>query len=235
MVTRALLLLQTGSVLAGAMLVLGTGVSDQPPAVHAVAETALRHPGAVVPTAAPAVVVHLTSPKAAARPAPARKASSPARRTLRPPPRRAAVRSAAVRLPPLTARQRLDRAVARIPSYPGGASWILTTQYGSWGTADWYHDRVYISPTVPSARIYDVVAHEWSHLLSVRGYGGDVDTAVAAMNRWYGGSGLTGAERAADCMARHLGARWTRYTSCQDAHWQDGARRLIAGRPLEGQ
>jgi hypothetical protein len=52
------------------------------------------------------------------------------------------------------------------------------------------------------------------------------------MNSWFGGSGLTGPERAADCMARQLGAQWTHYTSCQDAHWQAGARMLLNGRPL---
>jgi hypothetical protein len=133
--------------------------------------------------------------------------------------------------PVVTPQQRLDAAVARIPGYTG-ATWVLTTSYGSWGTADWYHGRVYVSPLVPASRLYDVVAHEWSHLLSVKAYGGDVDAAMAAMDRWYGGTGLVGAERAADCMAKRLGATWTHYTACTDAHWQDGARILVAGRQL---
>lgn len=129
-------------------------------------------------------------------------------------------------VPRTTPRQRLDAAVARIPGYrPGEASWVLTTSWGSWGTADWYNARVYISPTVPADRIYDVVAHEWSHLLAVSVYAGDVRTAVDALNRWFGPQGV---ERAADCMARVLGAQWTHYTQCNDRHGQDGARRLVS-------
>jgi hypothetical protein len=123
--------------------------------------------------------------------------------------------------------------VGRIPGYlPGSARWVVSDQYGSWGTADWYHGVVYVSPRVPRARLYDVAAHEWSHLVSVRPYAGQVDEAVAAMNAYYGGSRLVGAERAADCMALLLGATWTHYTSCPDARWRDGARRLIRGEQL---
>lgn len=118
--------------------------------------------------------------------------------------------------------------IARIPGYPpGSAQWVVSDAYGSWGTTDWYQGTIYISPRVPQDRLYDVVSHEWSHLLSVAAYGGDVQAATAAMNRWFGGSGLTGAERAADCMARQLGARWTHYTNCQDGRWRAGAARLV--------
>lgn len=133
----------------------------------------------------------------------------------------------------LTTQQQLDLAVARIPGHADPKTrWVLTSAYGSWGTADWYHNIVYVSPTVPSNRMYDVVIHEYSHLQSVAAYSGNVDLAMSAMNGYFGGSGLTGAERAADCMALLQGATWTHYTPCTDAHWRDGARRLIQGERL---
>jgi hypothetical protein len=124
-------------------------------------------------------------------------------------------------------------AVARIPGYsPAAARWVVSDAYGSWGTADWYNAVVYISPRVPQARLYDVAVHEWSHLLSVRTYAGDVDKAVAAMNAYFGGTGLVGAERAADCMALQLGAHWTHYTTCTSPAWRAGAGRLVRGEQL---
>jgi hypothetical protein len=127
----------------------------------------------------------------------------------------------------------LARAIERIPGYHrGDAAWRVTTRFGHWGVTDLSNGVVYISPRVPRSRLYDVVAHEWGHVLSVRAYEGDVQRALDALNRWFGGHGLLGAERAADCMARILGARWTGYTSCQDQHWRDGARRLLARRQL---
>lgn len=136
-------------------------------------------------------------------------------------------------LAPLTVQQELNAAVARIPGHADPkTAWVLTTAYGSWGTADWYRNVVYISPTVPTNRMYDVVIHEYSHLQSVAPYDGQVDAAMSAMNGYFGGSGLTGAERAADCMALLQGATWTHYTPCTDAHWRDGARRLLQGEKL---
>lgn len=136
-----------------------------------------------------------------------------------------------VAAPRLSPQQLLADAVARIPGHPKTV-WVLTRDYGSWGTADWYHDIVYISPDVPAKRMYDVVIHEYSHLLSVAAYGGNVDVAMSAMNGYFGGSGLAGAERAADCMALVQGATWTHYTTCSDNHWRDGARKLVAGQQL---
>jgi hypothetical protein len=52
------------------------------------------------------------------------------------------------------------------------------------------------------------------------------------MNAWFGGSGLTGPERAADCMAILQGATWTHYTTCTNTHWQAGARLLVSGHRL---
>ena len=82
---------------------------------------------------------------------------------------------------------------------------MISNRYpGTWGVTDWYHDTIYISPSVPTGYLPSVVRHEWSHELSVRAYGGDVAGAVRAMNRGFGGPGATGirgAEYAADCMA----------------------------------
>lgn len=132
-----------------------------------------------------------------------------------------------------TTQAALDVAVRRLPGYPAGTvRWVVSSAYGQWGTADWYNDVVYISPRVPSRLLRSVVIHEWDHILSVRDYGGDVDAAVAAMNQLFGGSGLVGAERAADCMARLSGAAWTHYTACASDTWRAGARLLLAGRQL---
>src|SRR5436305_6068554 len=123
--------------------------------------------------------------------------------------------------------------VARIPTYHSGAArWVVSRAYDFWGTADWYHDVLYVSPDVPRSRLYDVAVHEWSHELSVLDYAGDVPAAVTAMDRYFGGQGLVGAERAADCMARVQGAAWTHYTACRDARWRSGARLLLRGRTL---
>jgi hypothetical protein len=127
----------------------------------------------------------------------------------------------------------LNLAIARIPAYVvGSARWIVSNRFGTWGTTDWYHATIYIATDVPTSRLFDVVAHEWGHELSVLDYGGDVDAAVAAMNATFGGSGLTGAERAADCMALLQGATWTHYTSCRDHAWRRAAAKLLAGQRL---
>ena len=127
----------------------------------------------------------------------------------------------------------LNAAIARIPTYhAGAATWVVSSAYDYWGTADWYHDVLYVAPTVPGNRLYDVAAHEWSHELSVLDYGGNVAKAKRAMNAYFGGSHLVGAERAADCMAILQGATWTHYTTCRSLHWRAGARRLVHGHKL---
>ena len=132
-----------------------------------------------------------------------------------------------------SAHRRLDQAVARIPGYPaGGARWVLEAKDGFWGTADWHRGTIYISPRVPASRMYDVVVHEWAHLLTAKVYGGDVQLAKLSTNRFFGGSGLTGAETAADCIARQLGAAWTHYTKCSNPAWHAGAAQLVAGQPV---
>jgi len=127
----------------------------------------------------------------------------------------------------------LNNAIARIPTYRAGTvRWVVSRAYAFWGTADWYHGVLYVSPDVPRSKLYDVAVHEWSHELSVLDYAGDVTTATKAMNAWFGGSDLVGAERAADCMSILQGATWTHYTTCTNAHWRAGARLLVSGKPL---
>jgi len=86
--------------------------------------------------------------------------------------------------------------------------------------------------TMPTDKLYDVAVHEWSHELSVLDYGGDVAAATRAMNATFGGSGLTGPERAADCMSILQGATWTHYTTCTNPAWRASAARLVAGKTL---
>lgn len=127
----------------------------------------------------------------------------------------------------------LNQAIGRIPTYDRSAvTWVVSRDYDFWGTADWYNAVLYVNPDVPRDRLYDVAVHEWSHELSVRDYDGDVRRAKRAMNRFFGGHHLVGAERAADCMAILQGAVWTHYTQCRDRHWRHGARRLVDGRRL---
>jgi hypothetical protein len=193
----------------------------------------------------PAVVVTTPRPVAVPRPAPVTKIATPKPKkrvrkatptaAAKPVSRKPVVRKPVVRTAPqpaLTAAQRLAAVVARIPGYhTGDATWIVTSKYGSWGVTDWKYAIVYISPSVPAKRLYDVAVHEWSHILSLRPYASNTE-AKAAMNRVFGGSGLTGAERAADCMAIRLGAAWTNYTDCTNAAWKAAAAKLVAGQRI---
>jgi len=175
-----------------------------------------------------AAVEHVVRPAAVRRKAPRKAAVRHvrARRVHHVTPRRTPVVVRRVHVSPY---DRMMAAVGRIPGYrKGDATWVISSAYGHWGMADLGRGIVYISPGVPANRMYDVVAHEWSHVLSVKPYDFDAMAAVRAMNGYFGGSGLTGAERAADCMARILGATWTHYTPCSDQHWRAGARTLLA-------
>lgn len=232
MLTRVLLLTQVTTALVGVLLAGNPQLVAEPrPSGSAALVTAMAAgPEPVarpkLPAAHPRPAVHRTLPRKdkVVRPTARHRTSH----------RATTVRRTVVRTRTFTAspQQQMQAAVLRLPGYrPGSTTWVISPAYGSWGTADWYNNTVYISPSVPSYRMYDVVAHEWSHVISVRPYS-DVRTATASMNSWFGGSGLTGPERAADCMARQLGAQWTHYTSCPDAHWQAGARMLLSGQPL---
>jgi hypothetical protein len=128
----------------------------------------------------------------------------------------------------------LQQAISRIPGYGAHrpANWISTSRYGHYGATDLATNNIYVNPGVPSSVLDAVVRHEWSHILSVRAYGGSYPAMMAAANRAFGGSGMTGAERAADCMAIQLGASWTHYTSCSNSQWRAAAARLLSGRRL---
>lgn len=129
----------------------------------------------------------------------------------------------------LSPEQLMMAAVNRIPGYEKGAVvWALTPGLAHWGIATMGGNVVYIAADVPTDRMYDVVAHEWSHILSTLDYGNNAQTAIAAMDRYFGGTGMDGAEIAADCMAKELGAVWTHYTPCNNTHWRNGARVLLA-------
>jgi hypothetical protein len=82
---------------------------------------------------------------------------------------------------------------------------------------------------VPVSLLDSVVRHEYAHVVTVRVYGGQWRLAKSALNAAFGGSGMTGAERAADCMALLMGASWTHYTSCPSSAWRANAQRLLGG------
>jgi hypothetical protein len=162
--------------------------------------------------------------------APARKA--PAAHVVKAPSARAHAVTRTTRPKPVARHSTsLNEAVARIPGYSAHrrARWVLTGRYGHWGATDLANGTVYISPSVPASRLDSVVRHEWAHVLQIRVYGSAAAT-VAGLNAAFGGSGMTGVERAADCMALQLGATWTNYTSCSSPAWQRAAARLLAGR-----
>lgn len=127
----------------------------------------------------------------------------------------------------------LNAAIARIPGYvPGGIRWHVSSRYGHWGATDLATGDIFISPSVGTGHLDAVVRHEYAHVLTVRAYRGDWRAAKSGTNAAFGGSGRTGVERAADCMALALGASWTQYTSCSRRDWQRHAATLLAGRRL---
>lgn len=127
----------------------------------------------------------------------------------------------------------LNAAIRRIPGYrSSGITWTVSSRYGHWGATDMATGRIYISPSVSPGVLDSVVRHEYAHIVTVRDYAGDWRTAKQAANATFGGTGRTGVERAADCMARALGASFTQYTSCGRSDWQAAAGRLLSGRRL---
>ena len=127
----------------------------------------------------------------------------------------------------------LNQAIARIPNYQTGvATWMVTNRYGHWGATDLANGDIYISPNVPASKVYAVASHEYAHARTLYNYGWNLRVANVALNAWFGGGDVTARERAADCMAIAEGATWTSYTSCQNAHWRQGSRILLAGKRL---
>ena len=127
----------------------------------------------------------------------------------------------------------LNQAIAQIPNYQTGvATWMVTNRYGHWGATDLANGDIYISPNIPASKVYAVAAHEYAHARTLYNYGWNLQVANVALNTWFGGGDVTARERAADCMAIAEGATWTSYTSCQNAHWRQGSRILLAGQRL---
>ena len=155
---------------------------------------------------------------------------------------KARARSAARAASPAPARTSwpaLNAAIARIPGYRDGiARWHVTSRYGHYGITDANQPgaaNIYISPTVPADKLYSVAAHEYGHAVVIANYGtgyGPYTRYSRDMVAWFGGTTVTGLERAADCIALRLGATWTNYTGCGDPHWQEGARILLRGGTL---
>lgn len=136
-----------------------------------------------------------------------------------------------------TTQSSLRAAVSRIPSYRAHrpARWVVSARTPRWGQTDWFHNTIYISPSVPGYYLDSVVRHEWSHILQARDYHLHIRLAVKALNRTFGGpghTGIRGAEYAADCMAIQLGATWTYYTACRRPTWRHAAIRLLHGQEL---
>jgi hypothetical protein len=152
---------------------------------------------------------------------------------------RSAVRAASDVAPARTSWPALNQAIAAIPGYRDGiARWHVTSRSGHYGITDANQPgaaNIYISPTVPASKLYSVAAHEYGHAVVIANYGtgyGPYTQYSRDMVRWFGGTTVTGLERAADCIALRLGATWTNYTGCGDAHWQEGARILLRGGTL---
>ena len=153
-----------------------------------------------------------------------------------------AVRSTARATAPAPARTSwaaLNQAIARIPGYRDGiAHWHVTSRFGHYGITDANQPgaaNIYISPNVPLSKLYSVAAHEYGHAVVIANYGtgyGPYTRYSRDMVAWFGGTTVTGLERAADCIALRLGATWTNYTGCGDAHSQEGARILLRGGTL---
>ncbi|MBE3076651.1 MAG: hypothetical protein IMZ75_17255 [Actinobacteria bacterium] len=127
----------------------------------------------------------------------------------------------------------LNQAIARIPNYRSGvATWVVTNRYGHWGATDLANGDIYISPNIPASKVYSVASHEYAHARTLYNYGWNLPAANVALNPWFGGGDVAARERAADCMAIAQGATWTNYTTCQNDHWRQGARILLAGKRL---
>ena len=151
---------------------------------------------------------------------------------------RSTARSAAS-APARTSWAALNQAIARIPGYRNGiANWHVTSRFGHYGITDANQPgaaNIYISPNVPVSKLYSVAAHEYGHAVVIANYGtgyGPYTRYSRDMVAWFGGTTVTGLERAADCIALRLGATWTNYTGCGDPHWQEGARILLRGGTL---
>lgn len=232
-------------------LVAGTPTGEQPsPTLSSRPRIAPAPPVSTaapeVPAAGPAPAGEQSQPRttSAPRSAPTTRARPPSRPTaIKPSPTRRAATAPrpnpkpAPRPPSATGGPTgwgaLNGAISRIPGYrSSGITWTVTSRYGHYGTTDLATSDIYISPHVPVSLLDSVVRHEYAHVVTVRVYGGQWRVAKSALNAAFDGSGMTGAERAADCMARLMGASWTNYTSCSSSSWRRNAELLLAGRRI---
>ena len=131
----------------------------------------------------------------------------------------------------------LGRAIAAIPGYASGAPvrWVISSNFGHYGMTDWYHNTIYLSPSIPASQLASVAKHEYGHILEARAYGGDIQAMITALTPVFGAGGrgnLDGTELAADCVAIVNGASWTHYTGCSNPSWRAAARTLISGHRL---
>lgn len=188
--------------------------------------------------AAPVALAHVALATKSVAPAPATKSVATIGSKVVP-----VVTSSASKLPTVTTPTKivhgptswilLNQAIARIPNYRSGvATWFVTNRYGRWGATDLANGDIYISPNIPASKVYAVASHEYAHARTLYNYGWNLRAANVALNAWFGGGDVAARERAADCMAIAEGATWTNYTSCQNAHWRQGARILLAGKRL---
>lgn len=126
----------------------------------------------------------------------------------------------------------LDNVIAQFPAAFPPITWRIKDLGGHWGTTQFEAREIDIAPTVPADKIFDVVVHEWSHIRSTDTYGGNIDTAFAAMRATFTGLSIDGIELAADCMAVLQGAKWTFYTPCTNPSWRAAAEKLLGGQRL---
>lgn len=102
------------------------------------------------------------------------------------------------------------------------------------GVADRYNNDVLLRTSMPSYRLHYVAAHECMHLRQAKAYGGDIAALKKATNKVWGGSGLTGVERSADCMTRAKGIKVTNraYASSCKGKQATATKRLLAGKRI---
>lgn len=108
----------------------------------------------------------------------------------------------------------------------------MTSRYGHYGATDLANGNVYISPSVPSELLYSIAAHEYAHALSMASYRFEWNTARADLAAHFGGGPRLATERAADCMAKALGATWLHHTACNNSRWRAAAATLLSGSRL---
>lgn len=99
---------------------------------------------------------------------------------------------------------------------------------GHKGIADWYNGIIGVKSNIE--QWYSVTLHECGHMLQYQVFNGDVNALQNRMNEIYGGSGFSGLDQNADCIAQAWGASWLWYTSECGGARGEAAQAVIAGR-----